>query len=116
MMLDNEREIHVGSGRWSKAHSPCIDDVAADVADQFGRRCGLVLFTGMGADGADGAVAVDQAGGFVWAQDEESCVISSLPDAARRRGVVEFSGSPRQLAHRLVDWARRSGPPELGSA
>lgn len=84
-------------------YKPCIDEVMEEVARRYGARCHAIVFSGMGEDGALGALAVNEAGGLVWAQSAESCVISSMPDAARRRGVVRFSGSPQELAARLVE-------------
>lgn len=82
-------------------YKPCIDEVMEEVARCYGRNAGAIVFSGMGEDGALGAVAISAAGGQVWAQDATSCVISSMPDAARRRGVVEFSGTPEELALRM---------------
>jgi chemosensory pili system protein ChpB (putative protein-glutamate methylesterase) len=106
MEISDCGEIVIGSGPWSGAHSPTIDDVADTVVKVFGNRSGLVLLSGMGHDGAAGAVRMAEVGAFVWAQDEASCVISSIPDAARRCGVVEYSGAPVDLARRLVERLR----------
>lgn len=86
-------------------YKPCIDEVMEEVVRHYGRRCNAIVFSGMGEDGALGAAAVADAGGQVWAQSAESCVISSMPDAARRRGVVHFSATPRMLAEQLNEQA-----------
>ena len=82
-------------------YKPCIDEVMEEVAARYGRNTGAIVFSGMGEDGAIGALAISAAGGQVWAQEAESCVISSMPDATRRRGVVRFSGTPEELAAQL---------------
>ncbi|MBI5041473.1 MAG: hypothetical protein HZB57_09860 [Gammaproteobacteria bacterium] len=82
-------------------YKPCIDEVMEEVARCYGRNANAIVFSGMGEDGALGAAAISAAGGQVWAQDATSCVISSMPDATRRRGVVEFSGTPEELALRM---------------
>ena len=84
-------------------YKPCIDEVMEEVARCYGERAGAIVFSGMGEDGALGAVAINAAGGQVWAQNADSCVISSMPDATRRHGVVEFSGTPDELAMRVAD-------------
>lgn len=84
-------------------YKPCIDEVMEEVARCYGKRAAAIVFSGMGEDGAVGALAINAAGGHVWAQDAPSCSISSMPDAARRRGVVEFSGTPDELALRLAE-------------
>ncbi|MFP5505109.1 MAG: chemotaxis protein CheB [Gammaproteobacteria bacterium] len=83
-------------------YKPCIDEVMEEVLSHYGSRTGAIVFSGMGEDGALGAKAVSAAGGPVWAQEAESCVISSMPDATRRRDCVEFTGTPEELAARLA--------------
>jgi chemotaxis response regulator CheB len=83
-------------------YQPCIDDVMRDVADRFGRRVTGIIFSGMAGDAIEGAVHITVRGGEVWAQDPESCVVSSMVDGARARGVVEYVGSPRELAEQCV--------------
>jgi chemosensory pili system protein ChpB (putative protein-glutamate methylesterase) len=43
-------------------------------------------------------------GGVVWAQDVDSCVISSMPDQARKTHTVTFSADPRALADHLYQY------------
>jgi chemosensory pili system protein ChpB (putative protein-glutamate methylesterase) len=83
-------------------YKPCIDEVMEEVARCYGVHAGAIIFSGMGEDGAVGAKAINEAGGQVWAQDAESCVISSMPDATRKRSEVSFSGTPQQLAAQLA--------------
>ena len=83
-------------------YKPCIDEVMEEVVAHYGAAAGAIVFSGMGEDGATGALAVADAGGLVWAQDADSCVISSMPDAARRCGVVRYSGTPEELAAQLA--------------
>lgn len=107
MELDEQGALLRTDAAWSGAYSPAIDDVMTMVASRFGACCIGILLSGMGNDGAAGATAIANVGGEVWAQDEASCVLSSIPDAARRRGVVGFSAAPRELAQRLVDLCER---------
>jgi hypothetical protein len=83
-------------------YTPCIDDVMRDIADRFGNQATAIIFSGMAGDAIEGAVYLTTQGGEVWAQDPASCVVSSMVDGARARGVVEFVGSPRELADHCV--------------
>jgi len=83
-------------------YRPCIDDVMRDIADAFGKRATAIIFSGMAGDAVEGAVYLTSKGGEVWAQTPESCVVSSMVDGAQARGVVEFVGSPRELADHCV--------------
>lgn len=84
-------------------YSPSIDQVLRDVADVFGERATAIIFSGMAGDAIEGSVYLADKGGEVWAQDPSSCVVSSMVDGARARGVVEFIGSPRELARRCIE-------------
>lgn len=84
-------------------NSPSIDQVVEDVADRFGARAGVIVFSGMAEDAAQGARHLAAKGGKVYAQDPETCVISSMVDGVIETGVVDFTGSPRALAEKVLD-------------
>jgi len=95
-------QVELGEPIEASRYRPCIDDVLRDVADTFGPHAHAIIFSGMAADAVEGAVYLTRRGGEVWAQDPETCVVSSMVDGARSRGVVEFIGSPRELAEHCV--------------
>ncbi len=92
------REVH----QTPTHYRPCIDDVMRDIADAFGKRATAIIFSGMAGDAVEGAVYITAKGGEVWTQTPDSCVVSSMVDGAHARGVVEFVGSPRELAEHCV--------------
>jgi two-component system chemotaxis response regulator CheB len=67
------------------------------------------LLTGMGADGADGMVALRKAGFTTIAEDEQSCVVFGMPkEAIARGGAVHVStllAMPRKIADCLREQA-----------
>ncbi len=87
-------------------YSPSIDNVMSAVANHYGNMAGTIVFSGMGDDGARGCEAMARQGGIVWAQDVDSCVISSMPDQARKTNTVTFSANPQALAERLYQYYR----------
>lgn len=89
---------------------PSIDAAMEEVARRFPRRCGAVVFSGMGDDGRRGCEAVGRAGGTVWAQDSASCAIDSMPLNARATGWVTRVATPESLAAEL-DALWRPEPP-----
>jgi two-component system chemotaxis response regulator CheB/chemosensory pili system protein ChpB (putative protein-glutamate methylesterase) len=95
-------QIELSDLESNSRYRPCIDDVLRDLSDSFGANVTAIVFSGMAADAVEGAVYLTQRGGEVWAQDPESCVVSSMVDGTRARGVVEFVGSPRELADHCV--------------
>ena len=87
---------------WESTQRPDINAVLRSTAETFGAQCGAIMFSGLGKDGTQGCASISRCGGFVWAQSSESCVISNMPEAARRSCKVELSGTPEQLAQALT--------------
>jgi two-component system chemotaxis response regulator CheB len=68
---------------------PRADLTIADVAATWGERTLLVVLTGMGRDGADGARAVREAGGRILCEAEESCTVYGMPRAVAEAGLAD---------------------------
>jgi len=82
-------------------YTPSIDEVITDIAIRYGVHSGAIIFSGMGSDGVRGCQVMAARGAPVWAQEPETCVISSMPDSTRRAGIVSTSGTPAELAMRI---------------
>jgi len=87
-------------------HRPSVDALLSSVARAVGERAiGLVL-TGMGADGAEGLLAIHLAGGLTLAQDEATSVVYGMPRAALDQGgaqrVLPLGEIPRALGQLLA--------------
>jgi len=65
---------------------PAVDVMFASAARLSGIPIVAMLLTGMGADGADGMVALRRAGAETIAEDEQSCVVFGMPKEAIARG------------------------------
>lgn len=68
---------------------PSGDKLLLSVAKAYRNRAGGAVLTGMGEDGARGLLAIRQAGGVTMAQDEATCVVFGMPNAARANGATE---------------------------
>jgi len=76
------------SGRIN-GYLPNIDVTMESVAAFAGPLSIAGVLTGMGNDGANGAMAIKTAGGLVLAQDEATCVIFGMPAEAIKAGAVD---------------------------
>jgi len=86
---------------WKGDYAPSIDQVAANAARVYRERSGLIIFTGMGDDGAASCRIVKQVGGQVWVQRPDDCTSDSMPVSALATGCVGLSGTPEYLAKAL---------------
>jgi two-component system chemotaxis response regulator CheB len=65
---------------------PAVDRLFLSAAAAWGSGVTALVLTGMGQDGADGALAIADAGGCVLAQDEASSIVWGMPGAAVENG------------------------------
>ena len=70
-------------------HSPSVDVLFASVAQVAKSKAVGVILTGMGRDGADGLLAMRQAGARTIGQDEATSLIYGMPKVAFEIGAVE---------------------------
>lgn len=97
----------VREGGWRGPFRPSIDQVVANVARVYRQRSGVIVFSGMGDDGAASSRLVKQQGGQVWVQSPETCACASMPEAVFHQGVVSFTGAPAALAVKLQQHMKR---------
>ena len=82
---------HVKLHQEAPLHSvrPAADYMMKSVAKYVGKNaCGVVL-TGMGKDGAEGLLEMKKAGAYCVAQNEETCVVYGMPQAAFNLGATD---------------------------
>jgi two-component system chemotaxis response regulator CheB len=100
-------------------HRPSVDVLFRSVVQAAGRTAVGVILTGMGKDGAQGMLALRQAGAYTLGQDEESSLIYGMPKAAFECGAVMRQSSLGHMADAILDACEAktaAGKPAAGAA
>ncbi len=90
-------------------HRPSVDVLFHSAAESVGGNALGVIMTGMGKDGAQGMLAMRQAGAYTIAQDEASCVVFGMPKAAIELGAATEVSPLPEIAGRILDRLGRRG-------
>lgn len=85
---DKKPMLHIIPSPENLNYRPSVDVTFGTAAKVYGSKVLAVVLTGMGYDGAKGGVMLKNAGSEIWAQNEETCVIFSMPKAVIQAGVV----------------------------
>lgn len=104
VVINKHGVIELKPINYESIYSPSIDAVMTDVSLRYGNHTSSIMFSGMGNDGVRGSQLIAARGGHVWAQDSDSCVISSMPDSSRRAGIVSYTGTPEELASHVIKY------------
>jgi two-component system chemotaxis response regulator CheB len=101
-----EYRVVLREGEKVSGHVPSVDVLFHSVARQVGQNAAAVILTGMGSDGASGLLAIRQAGGRTFAQDEQSSVVFGMPRAAWEQGGAERRVALDKVPLRLLEALR----------
>ena len=82
-------QVRCKEGEKVSGHCPSVDVMMHSVAKNVGSNAIGVMLTGMGSDGAEGMLAMHNAGARTLAQDEASCVVFGMPKVAYEKGGAE---------------------------
>ena len=83
---ENGARVRIYDGPDVNFCKPAVDPLFESVASVFGTAALALVLTGMGHDGAEGALQIANSGGSVIAQDEASSVVWGMPGAAAAAG------------------------------
>jgi two-component system chemotaxis response regulator CheB len=89
LRLENDKRVRLSDDAPMGGLRPRADLTIVDAARIYGASLVLVVLTGMGKDGLDGARAVKQAGGRVLVEAESSCVVYGMPRAVAEAGLAD---------------------------
>ncbi len=101
--------LRVAPGEKVSGHRPSVDALFHSMAEQV--RCQMVgiIMTGMGADGAEGLLAMRRKGAFTIGQDQKSSVVYGMPGVAHKIGAVCEQASCENVASVLLRYLKSKG-------
>jgi two-component system chemotaxis response regulator CheB len=97
--------VHLKQGPKIMHHRPSVDLLFQSAVAIAGNRAVVGIFTGMGRDGAEGMLALRQAGAKTFAQDEKSSIVFGMPRAAMEIGAAEKMVPLNAIAVHIVKLA-----------
>jgi two-component system chemotaxis response regulator CheB len=96
----------LSSGDAVNGHRPSVDVLFHSVAKVVGPRAVGAILTGMGRDGAQGLLAMREAGAMTVGQDEPSCVVYGMPKVAFEIGAVQRQAPLERIASALLSTSK----------
>jgi two-component system chemotaxis response regulator CheB len=98
MTINKKNCVEVSEGSKSELYKPSVNVLVNSVVNVYGKSVLGVMMTGMGNDGTEGFKKLSAAGGYIIAQDPETCVVSGMT-----RSVIDA-----RLANEIVTLANLS--------
>ena len=95
----------ISDNPFNALYKPSADIMMKSASTTFHGPLLGVIMTGMGRDGVEGLKSIKSKGGYVLAQEEESCIVYGMPQAALEEGVVDSMVSLENISlsfHRLT--------------
>ncbi len=90
-----------------------IDTFFRSLAQDAGSRAIGIILSGTGSDGSRGIRDINDAGGLVLVQSEETAKFDGMPKSAMETGVVDLVLPPEAMADALVRFAKHPVASEL---
>jgi two-component system chemotaxis response regulator CheB len=104
--------LYLNDGPERNSCRPSVDVLFESAAAEYGRAAAGCLLTGMGRDGAEGLLAIRNAGGRTIAQDEASCVVYGMPREAALIGAAQLVLPPSRIGPSIVALNQPTGRAE----
>ena len=105
--VDNEVRFHsngmkIQQNPWDGPYGPSIDHLLKNLLERYREKCHVIIFSGMGNDGALLAPKMKRYGCSVWTQSPDSCANGSMPQSVIDLDCSEFTATPKELAQALI--------------
>lgn len=102
MLIGKNGRIIISTEDYKVLYKPSVDILVNSVIDHYGNRVLGVIMTGMGRDGSEAYRRLHKDGGYVLAQNEESCVVFGMPKAVIEDGSADEVHALDELAEAIA--------------
>jgi chemosensory pili system protein ChpB (putative protein-glutamate methylesterase) len=102
ILRDGRVELSAANDETSE-QAPSIDSSFTMAANVFGRDTVAIVFSGHATDAVAGAQAIHDRGGQVWVESSMNDHYADMVHGVLAERLASFSGSPEELAVRLVE-------------
>ncbi|OGR24255.1 MAG: chemotaxis response regulator protein-glutamate methylesterase [Desulfobacterales bacterium RIFOXYA12_FULL_46_15] len=96
------RKIKITDDPPENSCKPSVDYLFRSIAQYYVGRSTGVIMTGMGSDGSKGLVQMKNNGGFVIAQNEETCTVYGMPKEPIESGIADIVVPLDRIAEEIV--------------
>ena len=90
--------------------TPSADHMLKSLSSAFDRRLVVVILTGMGSDGTNGAIAARRMGATVLVEDPRTAVMPGMPHSALEAGAVDRALPLERLHESIIEAVERRRP------
>lgn len=87
---------------WGTRETPNIDQLMMSMSGLSPAPAGVIIFSGSGKDGLEGARALKAVGTRIWAQDPQTADAPAMPHHVIQGGLTDYVASPTDLAQALL--------------
>jgi two-component system chemotaxis response regulator CheB len=102
---NNQYVLNVNDDAPVNRHKPSVDYLFLSASKLSKKKVISLILTGMGSDGAKGMLELKKQGAVTIAQNEESCVVYGMPQAAVKLGCVDHVRHLKDIPSELLNQA-----------
>ncbi|MGH2409499.1 MAG: chemotaxis-specific protein-glutamate methyltransferase CheB, partial [Chloroflexota bacterium] len=112
--LGGDHRLHLDQTDPVHGVRPAIDRTLKSLAEHWTGPCLVVILTGMGVDGTDGARAMHRRGARIYAQDESTSIVYGMPRSVAEAGLASAILPLEKMSDAITRWARTAAPAMAG--
>ena len=106
--MNEHLQVRVNSDPPENGVRPSVDHTIRSVCSVLNGNILAVIMTGMGRDGLVGCQLVKQQGGYVFAQNQDDCVVYGMPKAIVENNLADRVLPIGKIAPAIVRHVKRS--------